>query len=273
MIKFAHICPTFYLSQFSQFNTAHLILAHLVESCSTYRDFYSTLNTSFPKIMDNSAFEMWKQKKPMYQSDKLIQMGKACNAEYIVMSDYPAEPWKKTAEAAEKLIPSIKEAGFKTFYVPQAELGCVDDLLDSIEWGIDAGVDLIGLSILSTPNAFDVSHSNRLQRYLSRREIFRLLKERRPVDDHTIKKFHCLGMVDGPKEVELLTEFHPYIYSWDSSAAIWAGIHNLHFDTSPTGLIDGKFEKEVDFSYNKVLTSQQKESIICNINYINDLIK
>jgi hypothetical protein len=80
-------------------------------------------------------------------------------------------------------------------------------------------------------------------------------------------------MVDGPMEVDLLSNYKHYIFSWDSSAAIWAGINDITFDQSPTGLIDGKFEKEVDFSFNNRLTYQQETDIIYNIDYISKLVK
>ena len=274
MINFAHICPTTYLSTYTKYNTAHLILAHLVEEDEQYRDFYKNLNDGNPKIMDNSAFEMYKQGKPMYESSKLIEMARECNAHFIVMSDYPAEPWTKTKDAAIKLIPEIKEAGFKTFYVPQSEIGMVDDLLESIQWALDnKDVDLIGMSILSTPNAFGVERNNKLQRYLSRYEVFRRLTDIVPMGDKTYKRFHCLGMVDGPNEISLLKKFHQMIFSWDSSAAIWAGMHEISFDESPTGLVNGKFEKEVDFGFNRKLTYNQESDIIHNIDYINKLVK
>ena len=61
------------------------------------------------------------------------------------------------------------------------------------------------------------------------------------------KKIHFLGMVDGPNEIALCyPQFH--IDTWDSSAAVWAGLNGIEFDQSPTGLINGKFEEEVDFS-------------------------
>ena len=274
MIHFAHICPTAYLSTYAKHNTAHLILAHLVEEDEQYRDFYKNLNDGNPKIMDNSAFEMYKQGKPMYESSKLIEMARECNANYIVLSDYPAEHWTKTKDAAIELIPEIKEAGFLTFYVPQSEIGMVDDLLESIQWALDnKDVDLIGMSILSTPNAFGVERNNKLQRYLSRYEVFRRLTDIVPMGDKTYKRFHCLGMVDGPNEISLLKKFHQMIFSWDSSAAIWAGIHEISFDESPTGLVDGKFEKEVDFGFNRKLTYNQESDIIHNIDYINKLVK
>ncbi len=119
-ISFAHISPTHNLEELTQTNGAHLILAHLVEEDEKYRDFYLNLKDGKPKILDNSAFERFKAGEPMYPSNKLIEMGKAVNADYIVMSDYPNEPSQKTIDAALELAPVFKKAGFKTFFVPQS---------------------------------------------------------------------------------------------------------------------------------------------------------
>jgi hypothetical protein len=67
------------------------------------------------------------------------------------------------------------------------------------------------------------------------------------------KKIHMLGMVDGPNEIDLVKHFP--IDTWDSSAAVWTGLNGIRFDGSPTGLIDGKFEKEVDFNFHTDDTS------------------
>lgn len=278
MIKFAHICPTQYLQSYAKYNGVHLILAHLVEQDEMYANFYASLSDNIPKIMDNGGFEMYKQGRPLYPSEKLIEMGHKCKADYIVMTDYPAEYWVKTKEKAEEMIPLLKNAGFKTFYCPQSEIGDVEGLLDSIEWGLDhADVDLIGISILSSPNAFGVERNNNLQRYMSRYHIFNLLSTQRHVFDKIYRRpldqrFHCLGMVDGPNEIQLLSLYHDYIYSWDSSAAIWSGLNNIRFDNSPTGLINGKFEKEVDFNINIDLTDDIKQDIMYNIIHINSLL-
>lgn len=277
MINFAHICPTNYLSDYSDYNGVHLILAHLVEEDQVYADFYLNLDDGKPKIMDNSAFEMYKQGRPMYPSEKLIEMGKRCGADYIVMTDYPDSPWEKTKNKAKDMIPLLKGEGFGTFYCPQSKIGDVEGLIKSIQWGLDnIHIDLIGLSILSAPNAFGVEKDNRLQRYLSRLEIFNILDKKRILDRvytrSVYKRFHCLGMVDGPKEIKLLERYHDYIFSWDSSAAIWAGMNGITFDDSPTGLLNGKFEKEVDFNIKIMLSDQQKDNIINNINFINRFI-
>ena len=130
-IKFCHISPTKYLSKYSDYNDAHLILAHLVESDPEYADFYANLDDGMYKIMDNSAFEMFKQGRPMYDSSKLIAMGKRCKADCIVMSDYPREDWTKTVEAGDKMLPDIIDAGFQAFFVPQSKLGDFDGYLQA----------------------------------------------------------------------------------------------------------------------------------------------
>lgn len=280
MINFCHISPTKYLEQFTAHNGAHLILAHLVETDPEYCAFYANLDDGKYKIMDNSAFEMFKLGRPMYDSDKLIEMAKACKADCVVMSDYPKMHSSHTVNAAIKMIPELKGAGFDTFFCPQSELGDLNDLMFAMEWALNnPNIDLIGMSILACPIAMGVnegtfedgkrSDSYKMQRFVSRFAIFDELKRRGLLNDLAVKRFHCLGMVDGPKEINLLKQFQDYIFSWDSSAAVWAGIHGLHFDGSPTGLTNGKFEKEVEFHYDGEVDTQAVQS---NIDYIGRLL-
>lgn len=272
MINFCHIAPTKYLF-LTHTNGAHLLLAHLVENDPAYREYYSNLNDGKVKILDNSAFEMYKQGKPMYPSHKLIEMGKRVNADYIVMSDYPNEYGAVTIEAAKQLAPLFKQEGFKTFFVPQSRIGDLADYVNTFEWAINSDlVDLIGVSILGVPNAYGVERGNKLQRYLSRYHLLRYLSARGLLDARCYKRFHFLGMVDGPNEIELVKEFHDFIFSWDSSAAVWAGLNGISFDRSPTGLINGKFEKEVEFDFD-CATEENLLKVHYNINHINNQVE
>jgi hypothetical protein len=75
-----------------------------------------------------------------------------------------------------------------------------------------------------------------------------------------------LGMLDGPNEIRLMSQFSEYIDTWDSSAAIWYGLHGGRmFDASPTGILEGKYEEEVDFNYsndmNQLTAVANKETI------------
>jgi hypothetical protein len=272
MINFCHIAPTPHLDLVKD-RKVHLLLAHLVESDEQYCQFYADLKkySDVTYILDNSAFEMYKQGKPMYPSEKLIEMGNRVSADYIVMSDYPGEPGQKTISAACVMAPQLRDAGFGTFFVPQSEVGNIHDFVSTCMWAsmVDV-VDYIGLSILGIPNAYGVEKDNKLQRFFSRWKMMGTLSDKGFFDRvaKNGKKIHLLGMVDGPNEINLLKQFH--IDSWDSSAAIWAGINGIRFDTSPTGLLQGKFEKEVDFNH-KELDNSLIDLARDNMDYIDGL--
>lgn len=276
MTDFCHITPTKYLDLFAAGRSHHLVLAHLVEQDPQYANWYANLsedpNTTI--IMDNSAFEMVKQGRPMYPSDNLLEMGKKVKADYIVMSDYPGEPHEKTIEAAIELGPIFHREGFGTFFVPQAEIGDIEGVMESFRWAATSDlVDYIGVSILTAPNMFGVERGNNLQRFLSRWKLMQMLEGQGILDivKDRGKKMHFLGMVDGPNEIALVSKWLDYIDTWDSSAAVWAALCNIEFDNSPTGLINGKNEIEVDFDHD----SAKVEHIISatkNIEYIERLL-
>lgn len=299
-INFCHIAPTNYLSSYTKNNGAHLILAHLVESNTVYRDFYANLQDGRTKIMDNGAFEMFKAGRPMYPSEKLIEMGKACKTDYVVMSDYPKADFKRTIRAATDSMDQLISEGFTPFFCPQTTIGDIKGLVDSIDWAVEElKIGLIGISILNAPIACGIEEQNnikdqitghfvapdkddafKMQRFLSRWRVFRELEKRgslrkisalankRPGGRSSTKVFHMLGMVDGPNEIDLVREYHDFIFSWDSSAAVWAGINGIEFDNSPTGLIRGKYETEVDFDLPYTVESLAVQR---NIKYINNL--
>jgi len=169
------------------------------------------------------------------------------------MSDYPGQHWSQTRMKATQMAPELRSAGFGTFYVPQGEEGDLDQLIRSFDWASESqDVDYIGVSILAVPLAYGVEKDNKLQRFLSRWKFMYELDRRRILQKiiDNGKKIHFLGMVDGPNEIELMRPFLPFINTWDSSAAVWAGLCGIEFDKSPTGLVDGKNEIEVDFSFN-----------------------
>ena len=281
-IQFCHIAPIALLSDVAKHNKSHLMLAHLVESNAEYREFYKNLEVDdgSEKILDNSGYEMFKRGEPMYESSKLVDMGRRCGATVIVLSDYPGEHWTKTRDAAIELAPVFKQHGFKTFYVPQSELGDVDGYLKSLLWAIEnPDIDLIGLSILGCPIALGIkeetfNHGDRdqaflMQRFLSRWKMLNLVDSMVEDKSKLYKKFHNLGILDGPMEILLLEKYKDYIYSWDSSSAVWAGINGVRYDGSPTGLRYGKIESEVDFSINE----EYNDHIEHNIEIINNLCK
>jgi hypothetical protein len=125
---------------------------------------------------------------------------------------------------------------------------------------------------LNIPIALGCETGNPLQKYLSRYHFMRMLSERYDlVEIKRTKKFHFLGMTEGPNEILLMKDWIRLIDTWDSSAAVWAGLNGISFDTSPTGLIEGKFEKEVDFNY-QTSDDIKIELAKSNMNYIDKLL-
>jgi hypothetical protein len=268
-IDFCHICPTPELNLVKDRKT-HLVLAHLIEEDQAYRDFYMHLgeksNVPITLIMDNSAFEMYKRKEPMYPTEKLIDMAGLIDADYVVMSDYPGETGRRTMCAAEDMIPELKDNGIGTFFCPQSEPGDIEDLMAGYAWGFShPEIDYIAVSILNIPIAFGVEQDNNLQRFTSRWKWMEMMGQRGFFEYD--KKIHFLGMVDGPNEIDLVKDHHEVITTWDSSAAIWCGMNGIKFDHSPTGLKFGKFEKEVDFNQHAV-DDESIECAIYNMKYI-----
>lgn len=277
-MQFCHIIPTPHLSMVSGRGT-HLVLAHLIEEDDKYVEWYvkEKEQNNCTIIMDNSAFEMYKQGRDMYDPDKLIEMGKRINADYIVMTDYPGQDGSMTVSKAIEQAPVLKREGFGTFFVPQSEIGKLEDLTLGFDWAArhPQYVDYIGVSILAIPNGYGVEKNNNLQRFLSRWKFMGDLKERGILDEFNMnsQKLHFLGMVDGPNEISLVKDFSPYIYTWDSSAAPWLGLHaGERFDNSPTGRIMGKYEEEVDFNFSTEKLDNI-EAAFENMEYIDSLVE
>ena len=275
-INFCHIAPTSVLESLTETNGSHLILAHLIDQefnagalyNPKYAEFYRTRNErgDFRRTtMDNSAFEMVKHNNGvMYDPDRLVEMGKLVQADEIVLSDYPGEFWKITQQKAIEQIPVFKAEGFDTFYVPQSEVGDMEGFIESFKWALNnPDIDTIGVSILGVPTAFgQETVDSKYLRSQSRYAFMNILKERGLLDEKAINRFHFLGALDNMYELQMCKEFFPFIKSSDSSVAAWRGLNMIEFDSSPTGMITGKFEKEVDFNqefvYNQLTCAKQQ---------------
>ncbi len=275
MANFCHITTIPHLD-LVQKNTHHLALAHLVEQSEEYAEFYrhQKQQNNSTIILDNSAFEMYKQGRPMYDTSKLIDMADIIKADYVVMSDYPNDLSKVTIDAAKEIAPILKEKGYGTFFCPQSKIGDKEDLFNGFEWAAESDlVDYIGVSILAIPNAYGVEKGNKLQRFVSRYMFMQELRDSGILDlaKSNGKKIHFLGMTDGPSEIRLMEPFKNYIDTWDSSAAVWLGLHaGKTFDTSPTGLIHGKYEEEVDFNYRN---DRGRLTAVINMSIINNYMQ
>ena len=280
-MKFCHITPIDHLDLVKG-RSSHLTLAHIAsgmegspEQISTYCKFYEKEkkdaeldNRPYINIMDNSAFELYKNQMPMFNPAELLDLAEMLHATHIVLPDHPAHPSMVGIDDAKMYAPQFKEAGYKTFFVPQSDIGDLEDLITSFAWAASSPlIDYIGISILAVPNAYRCEKGNNLQRFVSRWKFMNELYDRNLLQlaAQNGKKIHFLGMVDGPMEIPLVRDFH--IDTWDSSPGVWAGLNGIAFDHSPTGLIEGKFEKHVDFtsSFDDTTIAQSNMRVIDNL--------
>lgn len=211
--SFCYIAPTSYLD-FVGVSKTHLVLAHLIDSDEQYANFYANRGSDEFIMMDNSAYEL----KEPYSPDKLLELAEKCNADAIVLPDYPFQPCQVTIDAALKFIPIFKEAGYKTFFVPQSEKGNMEDWIYGYNWAAtNEDVDIIGMSILGIPNAItwcDPAYA--------RVVMTTILQERGILN--TEKHHHYLGLNSGPGlEIPTLLRMQA-MTTMDSSGPVWAAI-------------------------------------------------
>lgn len=213
--SFCYIAPISHISDIADVSSTHLVLAHLVDTSPEYAQSYKRLSERGDFIMmDNSAYEL----KEPYKPEKLIELAHLCGAHAIVLPDYPFQHSSRTIDAAVENIPLFKQAGFKTFFVPQSQKGELADWIYAYEWAkAHPDIDIIGHSILGVPNA--LPHINPAY---ARVVMTQLLIDRGcfAFDKHN----HFLGLNAGPAlEIPSLLKMKA-LDTIDSSGPVWTAI-------------------------------------------------
>ncbi len=258
--SFCVIAPTAYLPQFGRHSFSHLVLAHLVDTDAEYSEYYAQ-DRGF-KIMDNGAFELGES----YAPEKLISLGQQCNAQAIVLPDYPFQPAVKTINAGQKLVEQVHDAGFYTMFVPQSKTGELEDWIEGYRWASENDdIDIIGMSILGVPNA--IPH---IPTCYARVVLTQILIERGLFNFN--KYHHYLGLNAGPAlEIPPLIKMNA-LDSCDSSNPVWMAIMGHRYTPRADSFLSvSKVKKEVDFSYPLTKDQQVLEDINNNIRMTIDL--
>jgi len=267
-MKHAYIAPINYLHMVPEEDNFHLTLAHLFKD-KRYTSFYKEKKERGDFIiMDNGCFEYKKSFSKEYLLEVLEKLTFVPNV--VVLPDYPFEHYKVTVDSAYESIEFFRnnyDKSVQFMYVPQSEKGDLQGWLTGYsEVQKMPEVSFVGLSILNIPVAFceetgteDISF-NRMYAtaYLQNNNLI-------PPN----MKYHCLGLGSGVREIKYMQNF-PFIYSNDSSSAIWHGINGIEFDGSSTGLFLGKTKKEVDFYID--FSNDNNQVIKDNIKFIQNLI-
>jgi len=252
--QFCIITPTQYLEQFASQSAMHLVLGHLVDTDETYANFYA--NRSEFKIMDNGAFELGES----YAPEKLIELGRYCRADAIVLPDYPFQDQMRTVRAAKELMGEVKSEGFQTFFAPQSETGDLEGWIEGYQWASENDdIDIIGMSILGVPNA--IPH---IPKPYARVVMTQILIERGIFNFD--KYHHYLGLNAGPKlEVPPLIAMGA-IDSIDSSNPVWMGVlGHRYVDNTDSLLAVSKVKCEVEFDYPMTTDQTTLDNIQTNI--------
>ena len=252
--QFCIITPTAYLDQYASQSSMHLVLAHLVDTDDKYANFYASRQEF--KIMDNGAFELGES----YAPDQLIRLGNHCAADAIVLPDYPFKPGQVTIDAARDLTMEVRNAGFHTMFVPQSEVGEMEDWIDTYKWAAtNPAIDIIGMSILGIPNALQ-----HIPRAYARVVMTQILIDRGIFNFD--KYHHYLGLNAGPNlECPALMKMNA-LDSCDSSNPVWAGICGQMYTTSADSFLSTrKIDKHVDFNYPMNVSEYVHSAIQTNI--------
>ena len=263
--EFCIIAPTPYLQQYAIQSKTHLVLAHLVDSDNTYAEFYKKCSSGGDRIiMDNSAYELLES----YTPEKLIDLGKKCGADALVLPDYPFQPASVTIDAAKKWIPLFKENGFLTFFVPQSPRGKLDDWIASYQWASNNDtIDIIGMSILGVPGALP-----NIPPAYARVVMTQLLIDRKIFNKD--KYHHYLGLNSGPGlEIPALLKMGA-LDSCDSSGPVWAALMGHEYSENTDSLQTvSKVKAHVQFDYPLVVDVKTHRRIQHNLDLTLDLFK
>lgn len=241
--QFCVIAPIAYLEEFATQSNTHLVLAHIVDNNEQYANFYNEMSERGDRIiMDNSAFELGQS----YHPEKLIELGHKCGADAIVLPDFPFQASQTTIDAAIKWAPQIKSEGFKTMFVPQSEVGELEDWISCYNWAANEDdIDIIGMSILGIPNALP-----NIPKSYARVVMTEILHDR-GIFNH--KKFHhYLGLNSAPNvELPALIESNS-LDSCDSSNPVWCGVNGIKYNTTLSDFmgIQKKYLRHVQFNEN-----------------------
>lgn len=234
-IKAIHIAPTKNMIEVDKkYNKGlNMLLTHLVLNDEEYRfNAYQLMGT---KYLDNSFFELGYSLTPkaMIEAAKSVQNG---NEDTIVLICPDG-----TLEGME----DFKANNYKVMAIPKSSAQFKDMMYDN-------RIDYVGVS----EEHIDYRHSPGARYELFRDHIDAMMPK---------KKIHLLGGTDSIYEIGMLHPFRDYIFSWDSSTALWQG----HLGHKINDVVR-KDCTSVDFTVNLNL---DKPEIVNNIKFINKLLK
>lgn len=270
MINVSFISPTKLIQRFGNQGDFHLALAHLLGPVNEAPNEYeqALINSGLPIVLDNGLFEN-KESVPVRE---LMEKAVHLNATHVFAPDvlFDREATEANIDEAYAVLQEIRadfpESQTKLAAVVQANNP--DDFLASyLDMAFDMRIDLIGLSILSVPEAFkEISGTDdiTINRILCLKRILKL-----PIH----KDSHLLGLGGSYEDVAFANENCPFVVSHDSSSAVWNGVQGKNIDSKTLKVNGGKTKIHVDFNYDQELTEIQEADIQHNIDVVKSVIR
>lgn len=235
-IKAIHIAPTANMLEVdARFNHGlNMLLTHLVLNDKKYANNAFTLKGE--KYLDNSFFELGYCLSPKAMLEA---------AQHIHLVGDESQVTLICPDGTLDGLHEFKAAGYKVMAIPKSPAQFKDMMYDN-------RIDYVGVS----EEHLAYRHSPGARYELFRDHIDAMMPS---------KKIHLLGGTDSVYEIGMIHPFRDYIYSWDSSTAIWQG----HLGHKINDIVR-KDTTSVDFS---VKVNLDAEIIQHNIEFINELLK
>lgn len=300
-MKVCIISPISHISQYSKLGGGEMCLSHIVLGIevdshnqyvleeSEYRkvwrkqyiNYYKDLSKSKFVILDNSAYEIGKLEASKASGEGLkaelvLQAAEIINPSIVVCQDVLCDK-DGTLQSTKQFLAEVKRRGllgkFQLMAVPQGR--SKDEWLESYkELSEIPEIDMLGFSKISTPLSFIGNQSEDLcvtkGRLLCTTEISNMFDQ-----SWKFKPVHLLGGDNGLGFELSQQSKHSWIFSNDSSCAVWYGLNNQTFDQqgNMAKIITTKPDLENHYQETWEKLNYNKQQIIHNISTLLELAK
>lgn len=268
-MQLAYIAPTAYLDKISAKGGILLALAHLIDDAgkNDYTKFHRRKAQEGHRIIcDNGLFE-----GAQVDTDTLLHRAGLIGAHVVCAPDVLYNS-SETIKSFKRFIKAKQDAGmvFDVMGIPQAD--------NPVDWwecfkfmDLSSDCKLIGLSILSVPQSFNVFlgttgiTASRVW-LIKQLYLYEILLGRR------ITPCHLLGLGESLADLIVASRLVPHsVISNDSSSAFVHGAAEVKY--TPLGKIPlGKIKDKLNFSFNGPLHPEQEIAIKHNMHIAHTLV-
>lgn len=227
-MNLAFIAPTEHIKKAMAASDINMCLAHLCED-PLYTEAFK--ESSKYTILDNSFYELGR----CISTDEMLIAAEKVGADCLVMEDGKTEQFM-----------TYSLEGYEVMFIPKT--------LEDFKMAMRAEeISKVGISAIWAEKYLGLTRNWPFARFLFMRQGWEA--------GFSASKVHLLGATDSLMEIGVCK---PFVSSWDSSAAVWSGLHGLDVSRQTV-----KFAKKVDFNSKLPWTEQVEQ----NIQFIKEISK